>query len=446
MPNNAQLELNALSYLMLVKSPELLIKVEPEMFGNADLKSMFSLIKRYFTEKGTYPGWDIISGIISKNTKSTERADFLLKLILKIKDREIEGLSETDVLQELSDFKNLRTVMDVSEELISAVEQKDAGKVVALYKQGYERICIGGSLEEEESELGQLSYEDHRYTFRSTGFADIDKRSGFAEGALVLLAGESGAGKSTIAHCIGTHNYENFEGGVAYWSYEQGKKEITSRIWSRKSQLDLGKMISGDLSDNERLIYRKTKVEFLMEQPQKVQEFLRETQKVPENEFMASMYQKYETRENKFLIFDDGPDFDSLMLKMELLYSVKGIRVFIIDYITLVPRGRLARELASWEYNIYKTQMLKSFARKHGDVLVITPVQYDAGEDKIKMASNMINDADICISMKQTEEDKNCDMVSCKFKKYRNFTGEPLKDFKLMQDFSKAGFIDMGDF
>lgn len=445
MPNNAQLELNALAYLTNVRCPELLVRIEPEMFGNVDLRNIFSLVKRYYTEKGTWAGWDVISGIVSKAAKSAERADYLVKLILKIRDREIEGLTEADLLNELSDFKNLRTVMDVSEELIQAVEQKDAGKVVALYKQGYERICVGTSVEE-ESDLGMLSGEDTKFVFRTTGIAEIDKRSGFAEGGLILYAGESGSGKSTLAHCTGIHNYKNYPGSVAYWTYEQGKKEITARIWSRESQLDLGKLISGELSEAERLVYRKAKAQFLMKDTGDIEKFLMDGEKLSEQEFMRNLYEKYETIENKFLIFDDCLDFDALLLKMELLYSVKGVRVFIIDYITLVPRGRMYRELAQWEYNLYKTQALKTFARKHGDVLVITPVQYDAKDDKIKMASNMLNDADVCISMHQTPEDKKVDIVGCEFKKYRNFTGDPLKNFRLFQEFNKAGFMDCTDF
>lgn len=445
MPNNAQLELNAVNKLMLGKNPELLVKIESDMFGNDDIKSIFNLIKRFYVEKGTWIGWDVLNGIVSKAARSSERADYLLKLILKIRDRDIEGLSDDDVLQELTDFRNLRTVMDVSEELIQAVEQKDAGKVTALYKKGYEKICLAGTVEE-ESDLGKMSGEDTKYIFRKTGFSDIDSRSGFAEGGLILLGGESGTGKSTKAHCIGMYNYENYVGSVAYWSYEQGKKEIMSRIWSRKSQLDLGKLISGGLSTEERTIFRRAKADFLMGDVTGIECVLDEYKKLPEQAFMNKLYELYEPRENKFLIYDDCLDFDNLLLKMEFLYAVKGVRVFIIDYITLIPRGKMYRELAQWEYNIYKSQALKTFSRKHGDCLVITPVQYNSKEDTIRLASNMINDADVFIAMSQSDEDKKCGAVNCAYKKYRNFTGDPLKDFKLIQEFDKAGFIDFATY
>jgi hypothetical protein len=160
---------------------------------------------------------------------------------------------------------------------------------------------------------------------------------------------------------------------------------------------------------------------------------------------MQELYKSLEPRDNKFMLFDDCLDFDSLLMKMELLYAVKNVKVFIVDYITLIPRGRLERQLQQWEYHLYKSAMLKTFARKHGDVIVITPVQFDSKEDKLRLASNMINDADICLTMKQTDDDKKVDMVTVTFKKYRNFTGDALKDFKLIKEFSKAGFtyLDM---
>lgn len=445
MPNNAQLELNAVHQLMLGKNPELLVKIESDMFGNDDIKSLFNLIKRFYVEKGTWIGWDVLNGIVTKAARSQERADYLLKLILKIRDRETEGLSDDDILQELTDFKNLRTVMDVSEELIQAVEQKDAAKVTALYKKGYEKICLSGTVEE-ESDLGRMSGEDIEYIFRKTGFSDIDSRSGFAEGDLVLLGGESGAGKSTLAHCIGMHNYKNYTGSIAYWSYEQGKKAIMSRIWSRESQLDLGKLISNTISLEERTVLRRTKADFLMNDVTGIECVLDEFKSKSEQQFMDKLYSLYEPRNNKFLIYDDCLDFDALLMKMEFLYAVKGVRIFIVDYITLIPRGKLESKLAQWEYNLYKSQMLKTFARKHGDCIVITPVQYDSTEDKIKLASNMKNDSDVFIAMSQSEEDKKCGAVNCAYKKYRNFTGDPLKDFKLIQEFDKAGFIDFGQY
>lgn len=441
MPNNVQTEINALNLLMSIRKPELLVKLTPDLFGNEDLKNLFNLIKRFYTEKGTWIGWDVLNAVVSKAARSQERADYLMKLILKIRDRDTEGLTEEDLLQELGDFRSLRTVMDISEELVSAVEQKDAAKVTALYKKGYEKICFS-TVDEEESDLGMLSFEETPTKFRTTGFKPLDDRSGFAEGSLVLLGGDSGTGKSTLAHCIGVHNYYNYPGSVAYWTYEQGKKEIASRVWSRTSQVDLGNIIGGTLSVAEKLVLRKTKAQFLFKDvpEDSLERLLSDFSNKPENEYMQELYKTLEPRENKFMMFDDCLDFDSLLMKMELLYAVKGVRVFIVDYITLIPRGRLERQLAQWEYNLYKSAMLKTFARKHGDVIVITPVQFDSKEDKLRLASNMINDADICLTMKQTEADAACDLVTTTFKKYRNFTGAALKDFKMLKAFDKAGF------
>lgn len=441
MPANVQTEINALSRLMSVKDPELLVKIDPDMFGSEDLRNLYNLIKRFFTEKGTWIGWDVLNGIVSKAARSQERAAYVLKLVQKIRDRDTAGLTDEDMLTELNEFKSLRTVMDVSEELLAAVEQKDATKVVALYKQGYEKLCFA-SAAEEESDIGMLSKDDTATVFRKTGIEPIDARSGFAEGALVLLGGESGTGKSTLAHCIGIHNYLNYPGSVGYWTFEQGKREISSRIWSRTSQVDLGNIISGKLSPEERKVLRQTKADFLFEGVDgNLLSAIDQYKDRSETEYMNHLYKTYAPRANKFQIFDDCPDFDSLLLKMELMYSMKNTRVFIIDYITLIPRGRLYRELAQWEYNLYKSAALKTFARRHGDAIVITPVQYNSKEDTIRLASNMINDADIFLAMKQTEEDAKCDIVTTVFKKYRNFTGEALKDFQLLKDFSKAGFI-----
>jgi replicative DNA helicase len=291
-----------------------------------------------------------------------------------------------------------------------------------------------------------MAGSDVTFNWRTTGFSGVDERNGVSTGSLVLICGDTGTGKSTAAHSIGVHQYKKYGDGVFYVSWEQGKKEIMSRIFSHESDVDLGKIIDDELTPEERYTVRKAKLQLLFEVGDtNLDEYLTAGEETAEEEFIQQASQDFTSKPSGFYIYDNLRDFDDLMLRMELLRSTKNVRLFIVDYLTLIPPGTEHRGLQSWEVYIKMSQRLKTFARIN-DVIVITPLQFDAKDEKIRFSKNIINDSDLALFLSQDKEDKEMDSVTWRFGKYRNFKtipNKPLQDFKLMRAFDRAKFLEL---
>lgn len=442
---NPLVELNAICFIMNQKSPEFLAKLDGDLFDNKDLKNVFRLIQGFYLQSGQFPGWDTLTADVVKRCNTKDKSEFLSSLLLQVRERDIQGLTEESLLSELQDFKKLRLLLESSGELVSAIQRKDAKQAVASLKSAYDRVCVSSEYNLEDSDIDSLAGDDIKYEFKKTGIYEIDKRSGISTGSLVLICGESGSGKSTLAHSMGVYNYLNNNEGVAYWSWEQGTKEITSRIWSYCSDVDLGSIISGTLTDEEKFKVRLAKAKFLCDSSTDFKEFCDTTKGETESEFVKLLTDTYGRKSHNFFIFDNCPTFDELLIQMELLRQTRNVKMFVVDYLTLVNLGPRGAKMASWEQALTMSKELKTFARKN-KVIVITPLQYDSGSQKIRFSSNIINDADLSLAMSEDEDDKELGVVTCKFLKYRNFTSvknEPvLKEFKLLKSFHTAKFLD----
>jgi KaiC/GvpD/RAD55 family RecA-like ATPase len=444
--NTTQLELNAIKKIMEARDPELLVKVTPAMFGNEELGKLFRLIKHHYVNNSTWVGWDVLRSIVAQKASTVDKANYILALIDQIQARDVAGFSKEMLVEELTGLGKVRTLLDGIQEVVSAAEAKDSEQALALFFSLYEKVAISGNDSVLSADLLSLAGADVKFNWRTTGIAAIDRRNGVATGSLVLLCGDTGTGKSTQAHSIAIHQYNKYGEGVAYWSWEQGKKEIMARVWSHQADVDLGNIISDELEPHDRATVRKAKLKFLFHYDEvEMDKFVVENSHLNEEMFVRAAADKFERKSNGFYIFDHGPDFDQLMVEMELLRSTKGVKVFVVDYLTIVPPGVDHRKLQSWECYIKMSQKLKNFARRH-DVIVITPLQFDSSEGKIRFSKNIINDADLALFMYQDKDDKEVGSVTNEFAKYRNFKSipnEPLSPFKQLRAFDKAKFLEI---
>ncbi len=84
-----------------------------------------------------------------------------------------------------------------------------------------------------------------------TGFAELNKMiSGFKKNELIILAARPSVGKSTLALNLAATACKNKK-HVALFSLEMGHDQLIMRLLSTYSGLSLGKIISGNLSDEE---------------------------------------------------------------------------------------------------------------------------------------------------------------------------------------------------
>lgn len=86
----------------------------------------------------------------------------------------------------------------------------------------------------------------------TTGFIDIDnKLSGLQKSDLVLLAARPSMGKTAFGINIATNAALKAKANVAIFSLEMSKEQLVQRMISATAHVDLQKIISGNLSEDE---------------------------------------------------------------------------------------------------------------------------------------------------------------------------------------------------
>lgn len=91
-----------------------------------------------------------------------------------------------------------------------------------------------------------------RLTGLETGFIDLDnKLSGLQKSDLILLAARPSMGKTALGINIATNSALKANARVAIFSLEMSKEQLVQRIISATAHVDLQKIISGNLVDEE---------------------------------------------------------------------------------------------------------------------------------------------------------------------------------------------------
>ncbi len=100
-------------------------------------------------------------------------------------------------------------------------------------------------IEERAANKGKL-------TGLTTGFIDLDnKLSGLQKSDLILLAARPSMGKTALGINIATNSALKANAKVAIFSLEMSKEQLVQRIISANAHVDLQKIISGNLVDDE---------------------------------------------------------------------------------------------------------------------------------------------------------------------------------------------------
>ena len=85
-----------------------------------------------------------------------------------------------------------------------------------------------------------------------TGYKDLNNFTfGFQPGELIILAARPGVGKSAFALNIAQKSCANTNGYAAFFSLEMGIDQLVMRLLSLTSNVKLGKIRSGDMTDEE---------------------------------------------------------------------------------------------------------------------------------------------------------------------------------------------------
>lgn len=111
---------------------------------------------------------------------------------------------------------------------------------------------IGSLVYTEVSEIGERKNNSKRLLGVGSGFMSLDRiTNGWQKSDLVIVAARPGMGKTAFAICAARNAAMDFGVPVAIFSLEMSKSQLTQRMISAESEVDLKNLRNGSLSELE---------------------------------------------------------------------------------------------------------------------------------------------------------------------------------------------------
>ena len=444
--SNSNYELSIIKILIEGKSPELLVRLTPEYFGNKDVGNLFRVIKNFYIDHGQFLGYDALKAELESRVRDADKCKFLSGLVDDTKERDISGLTESYLMDELRKQKQFRAAISGVGAVVDAVDKKDANSVIGSVQSLYENMFADSVSESLASaDMVAMTGKKVEFQFIRTSLAQLDIYGGLIESGLSMILAESGRGKTHMATQWAKYHHDNYEGSTLVASWEQGASELRARILSNASEVDLGTVTLGKYTDEELLKIRLAEVRHLCGPDEEVLEFARRTYKLPDKDFWENIWTSYEPQKNRFYLLDTAPDWDTLFVTMEMMVQSRGVRFIVLDYPEIISRPSSGASQPRWEFALNMIGKLKAFCRRH-NVRIVFPAQWSESADHIRYNSGAINFVDLAVALAESDEDKEYGTYTVQFKKYRNFIapvgGGTPQDFKVLKRLNVAKFED----
>ena len=154
--------------------------------------------------------------------------------------------------------EELGDLLAISEKTITEIVNKQNVSPIKKASQATERVC--------EIIENNRGHEDGELIGLDTGFEELNEYTyGFQPGELIILAARPGVGKSAFALNVAQKMARNINAHVAFFSLEMSMEQLIMRILSTLSNVKLGKIRTGKMTEVEmaRLLNAKTIIEDL---------------------------------------------------------------------------------------------------------------------------------------------------------------------------------------
>lgn len=204
--------------------------------------------------------------------------------------------------------EDLYATVDKSQQLIFSIYQD-----LNNDKKGGRFSVIKDVLSEVYEEVASLYDKKTKITGISTGFVDLDKlTSGLHDSDLIIVASRPGMGKTSFALSIARNAALQEKIPVAVFSLEMSKEQIAQRLMCSESRIDLHRLRSGNLRDDE----------------------------------WVKLAGAIETLAECSIYIDDAAFMTIMDLRSRarMLASTYGIKLLIVDYLQLLQSGINYRE------------------------------------------------------------------------------------------------------
>ena len=320
--------------------------------------------------------------------------------------------------------------MDVSRAVVEL--QKTVQNIKSLDQvKTYERKTLKESISEFREEYNAKMEDPHFDAGIKTGYSYLDSvTDGLREGELLLIGGESGAGKSMLLMNMALQmwlgfntidmNESQFEGGnsVLYFSLEMPFKPCRNRVLSRLSNCPSKKIRAATLNPDE---------------AKKLKQALRFVGKYP-HQFEIVDIPRGATMESMELIFEEA----------RALYNPK---IVVIDYLGLMDYDG-GKDMDDWLKLGKIAEKVHEFARVH-NCIVLSAVQLNRTkgakeEDKIGLhrigrSALIMQNANIAIQIESRANEK--EYPDMKYHVIKNRDGE-LGAGKLIKQLAYGTLLD----
>ncbi|WP_066506813.1 replicative DNA helicase [Abyssisolibacter fermentans] len=157
--------------------------------------------------------------------------------------RRLIKASNEIIAEGYKDELELDNIIDQAEKRIFDITQRKSSE-------GF--ITINKALMDTLNKIEEMSQTGGGITGLPTGFVDLDRKtSGLQKSDLILVAARPSMGKSAFTVNVAQNCALRYGASVAIFSLEMSIGQIVQRMLSAESHVELQKIISGDLNDEE---------------------------------------------------------------------------------------------------------------------------------------------------------------------------------------------------
>jgi replicative DNA helicase len=319
-PNSKEAEESVIGSIFLDPSilPDVIEEVRWEDFYYENNKIIFKVMEELFDKGEPVDTVSVIEKLRESNLLQKIGGEDTIIYLAQVVPTTANVMYYTQIVKEKA---LLRALINASSEIVDAVRNIGDAQEVLEYAEKrifsiaearatrtYDLLSnVMHDVFEQIEELKNRAQkgEGDLVTGVSTGFKPLDSMtSGFHRSELIIIAARPSMGKTSFAANIATNMALQANIAVAIFSLEMSKEQLANRILCSEAKVDLHKVRTGQISDEE----------------------------------WEKLVQKAGELSKSRLIFDDEPDLTPRLLraKARRMKREYGIEVIFIDYLQLM--------------------------------------------------------------------------------------------------------------
>lgn len=398
----------------MIVGSHVLASVDADSFHYAPFKEAFKRLQKIVKKTGNIPDWAELCAdpSISQDARKVLARSEEVEAGSKIRARSI--------VKTLDKYRQLRGLLRVSDTILKTVKEDnvDIDELIDLVSDGMANVRSKVNSKKQIIHIGKGNnatdlvkkiLRGSAQKILPTGFKAWDSvNGGMPEGGLVVIAGTTGGGKTTLAGQMILNGALQASENCAIVPLEMTDVEMMTRNISNLSDVEVGKFTQAKLSDGERKRAWQSYV---------------------------SMVKKLKKSDTRYSIF--APDED--MTIEEILFTLRpyGYKAIAIDYISLLKDVDGEDQ---WRQLGKVARFAKVFA-KSNKITVFLLAQLNK-EGLLRYSQAVGEHADVCLTWVATDEAKESGIIDIIPTKSRNMV--PVK-FSLKMHFATMKVTDVSE-